>query len=124
MHTTRWRIQDQFRKRNWNGGEEWRHDETSKTPSIERVPDPASFDLDAVWDEEWEKNLMEAAIDRVKRKVEPKAYQMFDLHVLRQWPAATVARKLHTNRAKVYYAKYKVSALIKKEIRRLESKGI
>lgn len=124
LHTTRWRIQDQFRKRKRHGAEVSKDEETSETPTLERVPDPASFNLDAIWDEEWHKNLTDAAIQRVKRQVEPKAYQMFDLHVLRQWPAETVARKLHTNRPKVYYAKYKVSALIKKEIRRLERKGI
>ena len=49
---------------------------------------------------------------------------MFDLHVFRDWPAAKVAEKLGVKMGKVYFAKYKISRLLKKEIRRLEAKGI
>jgi len=39
--------------------------------------------LEAVCDEEWGKNLMEAAIERVKRKVDGQLYQLFDLYVIK-----------------------------------------
>jgi len=39
---------------------------------------------------------------------------------LKQWPAKKVARKLGVSLGKVYFAKYKVSKLLKKEIRKLE----
>jgi len=50
--------------------------------------------VDKTWDEEWQKNLMEAAITRVKRRVSIEQYQMFDLFVLKQWPARDVAKTL------------------------------
>ena len=45
---------------------------------------------------------------------------MFDFHVLKQWPAKKVARKLGVNLGQVYFAKYKISKLMKKEIKKLE----
>src|SRR6266498_5128111 len=38
-----------------------------------------------------------------------------DFHVLKQWPANKVARKLGVSLGKVYFAKYKISRLLKKE---------
>jgi len=50
-------------------------------PLVARVADPASLELDAVWDEEWRKNLVDVAIERVKHQVAPKQFQIFDLHL-------------------------------------------
>src|SRR5439155_27032143 len=44
-------------------------DETSQTPLLERVPNPDGLGLEAIWDVEWQKNLMDAAITRVKRRM-------------------------------------------------------
>jgi len=121
LHITRWRINDQLRKRQREnerrGGNPM---ETGTTSLVQRIPDPATVDLEAVWEQDWERNLMDVALDRVKRYVNPKQYQMFDLHVIKEWPAHKVAQKLHTNFAKVYYAKYKVTSLLEKEIRKLK----
>ena len=35
-------------------------DDSTRTATIERVPDPVSFNLDACWEEEWQKNLLHA----------------------------------------------------------------
>src|SRR5437764_7221809 len=95
MHTTRWRIADQFRKRQKAGQEcslsgaaeagetpALHSDDTDRTSTVNRIPDPAGVQLEAVWNEEWEKNLMAAALERVKLQVSPRQYQMFDLHEL------------------------------------------
>ena len=70
LNITRWRIADQFRKR--KGTEEQsaktRRDER-ETATIEKIADPAGFDLDAAWDEEWHRHLLQAATERVKKKV-------------------------------------------------------
>ena len=100
----------------------YRADDTARTSTVDRIADPASVNLDAVWNDEWEKNLLEAAAERVKRQVDPEQYQLFDFHVLKQWPAKKVARKLGVNLGKVYFAKYKVSKLMKREIKKLETK--
>ncbi len=64
---------------------------------MERIPDPAGAPLDAVWQEEWEKHLMTAALERVKRRVSPRQFQMFDLHVLQKLPVAQTARTLQAS---------------------------
>src|SRR5213594_693867 len=92
---------------------------TARRRLVDRIPDPG-LDLEAVWNEEWENNLLVAAGERVKRQVDPEQYQLFDFHVLKQWPAKKVARKLGVNLGQVYFAKYKISKLMKKEIRKLE----
>ena len=124
---TRWRIIDQVRKRqrtSVEGGppvavkEPPRPgpDDTANTATIERIADPHRPELAIVWDEEWEKHLLEAATDRVKQRVDPEVYQLFDFHVLRRWPAAKVARKVGVSLPRVYFAKYKISKLLKREI--------
>jgi RNA polymerase sigma factor (sigma-70 family) len=122
---TAWRIGDQFRKRQQNIKRADRPaDSTAGTATVEQVPDPAGFALGAIWDEEWERNLMNAAVERVKRAVDPKQYQIFDLYVLRNWPAGKVARTLKLNLGRVYLAKHRIGAMIRKEIQQLKTKPI
>jgi RNA polymerase sigma-70 factor (ECF subfamily) len=45
---------------------------------------------------------------------------MFDLYALRQWPVNKVARTLGVSVPRVYLAKHRVAAMIKKEILALE----
>jgi RNA polymerase sigma-70 factor (ECF subfamily) len=63
---------------------------------------------------------MEAALERVRGRVKEEHYQIFDLNVVRQWPANKVARILEVNIAQVYLAKHRVLALLKREVRMLE----
>ncbi|MBX3744937.1 MAG: sigma-70 family RNA polymerase sigma factor [Verrucomicrobiae bacterium] len=121
LQITRRRIVDQFRKRQpWdqNAGSV-AEDDTSRTPAAERVA-VEELNLEPVWDSEWRKNLMEAALARVKARITPRHYQIFDLYVLKEWPVREVTRTLHVNAAQVYLAKHRVSGLVRKELRRLE----
>jgi RNA polymerase sigma factor (sigma-70 family) len=119
---TRRRIADQFRKRRgpvaFNTDDP--HDDRS-TPVIERIPSPTESNLDSLWDSEWERNLLEVALDRVKRKANPKGFEIFYLHVIQDQSAREVARTLGINIAQVYLAKHRISALLKKEITGLET---
>jgi RNA polymerase sigma-70 factor (ECF subfamily) len=125
LQLTRWRIDDQFRKRQRGVNPEKQQGATStRTSTLERIPDPAGMELEATWDQEWDRNLMEVAIDRVKQKVDPKLYQIFDLYAIKEWPVTRVARALHVNPGKVYLAKHRISSLIKKELARLQIKPI
>jgi RNA polymerase sigma factor (sigma-70 family) len=130
MRLTRWRIADQWRKRqagpasNLSGaGGNWpelRSDDTDSIGAIERVPDPASLALDVVWHAEWEKYLMDAALERVKQQVSPRQFQMFDLHVLQNQSVQETAKMLQASVASVYMAKHRVARLVKKEVKKLE----
>jgi len=123
LQITRWRIADQFRKRPPGNAKRPRSADDRLTATIERVPDSRIVDLDVVWEAEWKENLFEAAIARVKKKVEPKQFQIFDCYVRKEWPAQKVAARLGVNIGQVYLARHRVGALLKKEIRALEESG-
>ena len=120
LQITRWRIVDQFRKREPGNPKRPRSADDRLTATIERIPDSQIGDLDAVWEAEWKENLFEAAITRVKKKVEPKQFQIFDCYVRKEWPAQKVAARLGVNVGQVYLARHRVGALLKKEIKALE----
>jgi RNA polymerase sigma-70 factor (ECF subfamily) len=122
LNLTRWRITDQVRKRQKQIS---RQDEGSgtRTEAVYGIPDPAS-PLEDAWDQEWEHNIINAAIDRVKRRVDGKQYQVFELYVVKKWPVSRISRSLKINRGRVYLAKHRIGNLIKKEITHLRSKPI
>jgi RNA polymerase sigma factor (sigma-70 family) len=127
LRLTHWRIVDQHRKRQRDlkgQAPATGTDTGTGTASIERVADPVGLQLEADWDEEWERNLMEAAIERVKKQVDPKHYQVFDLYVFKQWPVSQVARTLKVNPGLVYLLKHRIGKLIKKELTQLRAKPI
>lgn len=121
MNMTRWRINDQFRKRKKDTamtGGDW--DDDRKTAIIERVEDPNGDVLERLWDVEWKKGIADAALTRVKAQVSPKQYQIFDYYVIRQWDAGKVQKKLSVSMAQVYLAKHRVGAVLKKELSKLQ----
>ncbi len=141
LEVARRRIANQFRKRSPGKGarepdrplatqaiaqipSRRREADEARTPTIERIPDPNSEDLDRLWEQDWQKNLLEVALTRVKRQVNPKQYQMFNLYVTQQWPIELVKSTLGVNAAQVYMAKMRLSRMIKAEVRGLETKMI
>jgi RNA polymerase sigma factor (sigma-70 family) len=121
MNMTRWRINDQFRKRKKDTamtGGEW--EDERKTAVIDRIEDPNGDVLSRLWDVEWRKNVADAALARVKAQVSPKQYQIFDFYVIRQWDPQKVQEKLNVSMAQVYLAKHRVGAVLKKELAKLE----
>ena len=95
-----------------------------RTATVERVPDPNSDELERLWDLDWQRNLMETAIVRVKKRVNAKQYQMFNLYVMMEWPMNQVKKTLGVSAAQVYMAKMRIGRLIKSEVRTLERKMI
>ncbi len=137
MRLTRWRIADQFRRRGKVGvqasafpsGEatlkrELQPDDTGLTDTVDRIPDPGGVAFETVWGEEWERNLMAAALEQVKRQVSPKQYQMFDLHALQNLSVPDTAQTLQVSVASVYMAKHRVARLLKKAIKELQRKAV
>ena len=121
MNMTRWRINDQFRKRKKDTamtGGDW--EDERKTAVIDRIEDPNGDVLSRLWDVEWKKNVADAALARVKAQVSPKQYQIFDFYVIRQWDALKVQEKLNVSMAQIYLAKHRVGAVLKKELAKLE----
>lgn len=126
LQITRSKIANQYAKRARQPPLiEFDLDPSDGTSFLNRLPDARQEEqAERAWDEEWQKNLMEAAIARVKQRVSIEQYQMFDLFVLKQWPARDVARMLGVTLAHVYVAKHRVSKLIRKEVAVLEARGV
>jgi RNA polymerase sigma-70 factor (ECF subfamily) len=123
LHITRWRIADQFRKRQPGQSQRTRPSDSARTATIERLPDTDAVDLDALWEKEWQENLFTAAMTRVKKKVDPKQFQIFDCYVRKEWPAQKVATELKVSVGQVYLIRHRISSLLKKEVRTLEKAG-
>lgn len=120
---TRWRIADELKKR--GRAVQQKHADTvldPDAPRLEEIPEPIDPGAEAIWEQEWQSNLLQAALERVRRRVKEEHYQIFDLYVLKQWPVTRVARTLGVSIGQVYLAKHRVSALLKKEIRGLEER--
>jgi len=97
-------------------------DPTASTDTVERIPDPAGQVVDEIWDEEWARNVADAAMAEVKGRVGARQFQMFDLYVLKAWPARDVAKTLHVSIAQVYLAKHRVTRLVRQETEKLRKR--
>ncbi len=124
LRLTRWRIIDTLRKRLPHSVSSTTDGDGTATSMLERIPDESSFNLDAVWDEEWEKSLLSAALQRVKPLLKPEHYQIFDLYALRQLPVSQVAEIMGISAARIYLVKHRVAGLVKREIKELEAKSV
>jgi RNA polymerase sigma-70 factor (ECF subfamily) len=131
LNLTRWRIINQLKRRAKAevhasacpaitvGGTLKRELQPESADTIEAIPDPASFELDAIWEAEWERSLLAAATERVKRQVSPEQFQIFDLYCIENWPVKKVAQTLRVSATKVYLAKHRIARLLKRQIEML-----
>ncbi len=129
LNLSNWRVQDQLRKRQTSSGFQAKAgcsepaEDDSRTTTLNRIPDPAGVELEAVWDKEWHRTLMDAALQTVKAQVDLKQWQIFDLYVLKEWSVKEVAKALGVGAGRVYLAKHRVSALVKRELKKLERRS-
>ncbi len=80
--------------------------------------------LDQVWETEWKTNLQNAAVANVKRRLDPRRFQIYDLQANKQWPAEKVAALLALPVGEVTAAKQDISEMIQAEVKRVEEKMI
>jgi RNA polymerase sigma factor (sigma-70 family) len=122
LQLTRWRIVDVVRQRarelplepNPTG-------DTSTTSAVDRVPDPAGLELEAVWEEEWEHHRLQTALQKLAQRVPANHYQMFYLYVIENKPADRVARLHGTSVDHVYQVKHRLMPLLEDELKQQES---
>jgi RNA polymerase sigma factor (sigma-70 family) len=123
----RWRIGDQFKRRNKlpaanirrPAGEEG----SPQTGTFDRFPDPEGPPLEAVWDAEWNQHILAIALKNVREQISPKQFQIFDCYVIKGWDTARVAEELGISSANIYVTKHRVGRLVRKEIVRLEKES-
>ncbi len=126
LNMTRWRIVDEIRQRPKADlaelAERAEGDGPTQTP--DSGIDPAGSALDTLWEAEWKDALLNAAVASVKRRVEPRTYQLFDFYANKDWPVEKVALTFAVSVDQVYLAKHRVTALLKAEVARLEREAI
>jgi RNA polymerase sigma factor (sigma-70 family) len=105
----RWRIADQFRKR-----------QIEEPATIEQIAELAETTFDNIWTEEWEKHLLDAALEILKRRVSPEQFQLFECYVIKRWPAPKVAEVLGVRTNLVYLAKNRLSPMLREIVARIE----
>jgi RNA polymerase sigma factor (sigma-70 family) len=121
MHITRRRIIDHLRKR------QTRPQDVQPLPSELgtsegglQIPDAAATRaFERVWEDEWEKNLVDAAMERVKQAVKPEHYQIFYMHSVKNMPARDIGKLVGASATKVYVVRHRVGRLVKREVERL-----
>ena len=96
-------------------------DSPDETPMLKETPDNYYQTIEQFYEEEWRKNLLDAAVARVKRKLDPQKYQIFDFYVNKEWTAEKVAAAFKIPVDQVYLAKHRVIEMIKSEAERLEN---
>ena len=115
MHVTNWRVIDRIRKRSPGGA-------ISVALDADVATSVGASDLESLWEEEWQKNMLDAALERVKRKVNPESYQIFFLLLVKQQSPRQIASLLKISVGRVYLAKHRVGALVRQEIKALTRK--
>ena len=120
LHMARWRITDQFRKRPGNRAHRGDGD-TRLTGTFDRLPGSGKGAFESMWEEEWQRHVLDAALARLKRKVDAKHYQVFDCVAIKGWTAAKAAKQLRMNIAQVYLVKHRLKGMLKKELAALEA---
>lgn len=111
MKTTKWKIVDQFRKIQRKQSRE----SADASEHLEQIPDNLPG-IDSYWEDHWQKELLEAAMERVKEEVNPLYYQVYDRLVLRDKKAKEVADELAIPVSQVYLAKHRITEALKKAV--------
>jgi len=86
--------------------------------------DPSGKALDQIWDAEWKANLLKVAIANVKRRLDPRQFQIYDLQVNKQWDAEKVSAVMNLPITEATAAKQNIVEMIQAEVKRLEEKMI
>ena len=85
----------------------------------DRIPDPQNG-FAKLWQEEWEENLREIVMRRVRTKVPARQYQIFDCYVLKGWSVEQVTKELGVSKPSVYLARTRVGRVAKAETLSIE----
>jgi len=111
MKTTKWKIVDQFRKIQKKQSRE----SSEASEHLEKIPDDLP-DLDSYWEGHWQKELLDAAMERIREEVNPLYFQVYDLLVTKDGKPKEVAEKLGISTSQVYLAKHRITEALKKAV--------
>ncbi len=85
------------------------------------MPDPAGNALEAIWNDEWEKHIVDAALEKVKQQSSAKHYQIFYLQAIKQIKSTKVAETLNVSVDQVYFIKHRLTKVFEEALKELET---
>jgi RNA polymerase sigma factor (sigma-70 family) len=95
---------------------------TARTSPVDRVIDPAGNGFDALWEAEWERNVISLALERLEKQASSRHYQVFLLHVIKQHPVEQVAKVTGVTPNQVYLIKHRLTPLFRQAISEVETR--
>jgi len=116
MKTTKWKIMDQFRKiqkkntRECSGSSEFLENLSNELPEVEKY-----------WENNWQQELLESALVKVKEQVKPIYYQVYDMLIRKEMKPKEVSSALGIKTDQVYLAKHRVAEVLKQIIGEMNS---
>ncbi len=116
---TRWRILDHLRGSDWVARKtaDRLEEPDGKPLATTEVLGP---ELEAQWDREWECSIVERALQRLKRQIDSRRYQIFYLLELQDWAAREVARQVGVSLPVVYTTRFRVGKVFRKIVEQLK----
>lgn len=122
LQMTRWRIVDQVRRRRVEMERlavESRDDLVTRM--VERVVDPKGNELEVIWDEAWKRHMIDSALEEVKRNSSAIHFQIFYLLIIKEKTPQEVASSLQYEISQIYLIKHRLSKLMEKALRDMET---
>ncbi|MDG2214513.1 MAG: sigma-70 family RNA polymerase sigma factor [Verrucomicrobiota bacterium] len=115
----RFKLGDRFRKKK-------RQAQKREIASLDEVAegqiiDTDSTELEKIWDAEWQKRMVDMALERVKQLAGHKQYQIFHCYVIQEQDPDEVAEFLEVSKSQVYVAKNRVGKIFEAELKLLAS---
>ena len=111
----RWRADDKIRERGRLEVEPL-HDGTGSTAKQTSEKVAAPNDAEEVLEGEARRQLMRAALERIRAKSNPRDIQIFQLLVLDEWPAAKVAQFMNLSPNLVYVVRHRIAQQLRTEL--------
>ena len=111
METTKWKIMDQFLKiqkkntRKCSGSSEFLENLPNEFPEVETY-----------WENNWQQELLQSALVKVKEQVKPIYYQVYDMLIRKEMKPKDVSKTLGIKTDQVYLAKHRVAEALKEII--------
>ncbi len=96
--------------------------QANRTKTVERIPNPTGYDIDARWEEEWRLNLRDAALAELRHTVNAKQFQLFEAHVIKGWPVEKVMGAFGVTADVVYQNKKRMTPKFQEKVSRLQER--
>lgn len=118
MNQTRWRITDKFRQRDRAAVKSafGREDRDDLDP-LENLPEESP--AGDYWELEWQRHVLDTAMERLARRAPAKHYQAFELYARQGWSVRRISTDLGINAATVYLIAHRLTKQLRQEVERL-----